>query len=365
MSVLVTGYGRQFLARRVVEELLREDDEVRLICTASGAHLAEAESLRQNLSVTRRERLRLIEANDEAMDFGLSGEMYGALASELHSIHHCGSERLVAKADVRSTVARAREVAELALAAPQLDQLVHWSSTLVAGARRGYFFEDELDADTEFRNRLEEGLFRAERLVVALRPRVPVTVLRPALIVGDSITGEVGRPDGLYLLIQLMLTTPPDLPLPIPTRSETPVHIVPIDYVAEAGVRISRNPISRDRCFHIVDPHPETVARVFEIFAQATGRTLARGRLPAGVAQGLLKLPGLGKLTREPRSLLEHFATEVVFDDRNARALLKPMHLRCPPLTTYAESLVSHMRSIKRGREKKRSDASSSRKPNP
>lgn len=358
MSILVTGFGRQFLAERVVDELLREDEQAQIICPAYGKSHERATALLGHISPQRRDRIEILEADDEAMDFGLSGKAYGELTSQLHSIHHCGSNRLVAHADVRSTVARAREVAELALATPQLDQLVHWSSTLVSGARRGYFFEGELDEDAEFRNRLEEGLFRAERLLVSLRPRVPVTVLRPSLIVGDSITGEVGRPDGLHLLIQLMLNTPVDLKLPIPTRSETPVHIVPIDFVTEAGVRIARDPRSHGRCFHIVDSQPETVERVFSIFASITGRNLARGRLPASMAQSLLKLPGLNKLAREPRSLLEHFATEVVYDDRNAREILRPLQVRCPKLSTYAENLVSYMRSLKDKKSTKTSPAS-------
>jgi len=359
MSILVTGFGRQFLAQRVVEELLREDEQVQIICPVHGQSHERATALLEKISPQRREHITLLEADDEAMDFGLSGRDYSELTAQLHSIHHCGSNRLVAHADVRATVVRAREVAELALATPHLDQLVHWSSTLVSGSRRGYFFEGELDEDTEFRNRLEEGLFRAERLLVSLRPRVPVTVLRPSLIVGDSITGEVGRPDGLHLLIRLMLNTPMDLKLPIPTRSQTPVHIVPIDYVTEAGVRIARDPRSHGRCFHIVDPQPETVERVFSIFASITGRSLARGRLPASVAQNLLKLPGLNKLTREPRSLLEHFATEVVYDDRNAREILQPQQVHCPQLSTYAENLVSYMRSLKEQKQNKATSPSS------
>jgi len=289
------------------------------------------------------------------MDFGLSGPDYLALAKELRVIHHCSALRRATAARGRAlsrNLDETREVIELASVAPELDRLVYWSSAMVSGATKGYVFEDELRRPESFRNAMEESLYRAERMVRDEAPQLPITILRPSVIVGHSLTGEMERRDGPYLLVQLMLNAPPDLRIPVPTRREIPLHLVPIDYVVDAGLSIARDPRSLGRTFHLVDPHPESVESVFEILSRATGRSSPRGRLPAGMAAAIMRVPGLRTLTQEPRSLLEQLATEVIYDDRNTQRLLASTHLRCPPFEQYANTMVEHVRARQRQRVK-------------
>ena len=346
-TTLVTGFGLTDLANRVVEQLLREGQDRRLILPVREAERANAEARLSAFSPERRARVRLITADPDHKDFGLSGADYLALSTELQVIHHCAATRRAIAPRERAfatNLGGAREVVELALAAPKLDRLVVWSAASVSGARRGYVFEDELRAPSGFRSAVEESLFRAERLVREAMRRVPTTILRPSLIVGDSVTGALEHLEGPYLLVQLMLNAPSDLRIPIPTRPNIPLHLVPIDYVVDAGLAIVRDPRSLGRTFHLVDPHPESVATVFEILARATGRGSPRGRLPTGVATALMRVPGLRRAAQAPRSLLEQLATEVVYDDRNTQDILRSTRLRCPAFETYAETLVSYVR---------------------
>jgi len=346
-ATLVTGFGCNDLANRVAEQLLREDHELRLIIPVREADQGNAEARLASLPSDRRERVRLITAEPDHLDLGLSGTDYLALAEEVRVIHHCASTRRAIAPRERAfatNVGGTREVVELALAAPSFDRLVLWSAASVSGARRGYIFEDELRAPSGFRSAVEESLFRAERLVRGTMPRVPTTILRPSIIVGDSVTGALEHLEGPYLLVQLMLNAPPDLRIPIPARPDIPLHLVPIDYVVDAGLAIVRDPRSLGRTFHLVDPQPETVAAVFEILARAAGRGSPRGRLPTGIATALLRIPGLRRAAQAPRSLLEQLATEVVYDDRNTQEVLASTRLRCPPFETYAESLVEYVR---------------------
>ena len=117
-----------------------------------------------------RGRVEMLEGDPASMDLGLSGAEVRKLASEVAVIHHCaaitylGVERRVAE---QVNVGGTREVLELAALAPSLERLVHWSTSLVSGARRGYVLEEELTAPAGFRNVIEETRFRAERLVRA------------------------------------------------------------------------------------------------------------------------------------------------------------------------------------------------------
>jgi len=184
---------------------------------------------------------------------------------------------------------------------------------------------------------------------------LPITVVRPATIVGDSRTGEVDRFDGPYLLIVLVVTSPPDMALPLPGRGDATLHLVPIDWVAQAAVAIGRDRRARGRTFHLVDPRPITTRRVFEIVAKAGGRPGPRGSIPANLAKAVLRAPGLERITKSPRALLETLTTPVTYDATNANELLASLGVAaCPPFEAYADKLVDYVKGhIRRRRESK------------
>ena len=85
---------------------------------------------------------------------------------------------------------------------------------------------------------------------------LPFTVYRPSHVVGDSRTGEIDRLDGPYHVVTGLLRAPLDVSLPLPSRAEAPLHLVPIDYVVDAAYHVARHPDSRGATVHIVDRHP-------------------------------------------------------------------------------------------------------------
>ena len=62
---------------------------------------------------------------------------------------------------------------------------------------------------------------------------LPVTVYRPASVVGDSRTGEIDRFDGPYYLGILLVTSPLVAPLPLPGNGVAPLNVVPVDYLVD------------------------------------------------------------------------------------------------------------------------------------
>lgn len=351
--VLVTGFPTTFLAVRVVRKLLAEDPTVELRCVVREKFLDRAADELAKLPGDAANRVRILEGDTAAMDLGLSGREFNALAAEVDVIHHCAAvtylavERRLAQ-DVN--VAGAREILELAEAADHLERLVHWSTALVSGARRGYVLERELVAPSGFRNLIEETRYRAERIIQREAKRIPTTILRPSIIVGDSITGEIDRFEGPYLLVLLMLNTPVDLRIPMPGRGDIPLNLVPVDYVVDAAFSIVSDRRSLGRTFHIVDPDPLSARRVFELIARSAGHSTPRGFLPANLASAILRTPGLERFAHIPRAFLEQLATEVVYDDRNTRELLSGREITCPPFESYVETLVGYVRELQKQR---------------
>ena len=217
--------------------------------------------------------------------------------------------------------------------------------------------EDDLQDGQRFRNVVEETKARAEKLMRDAMARLPIAVVRPAMVVGDSQTGEIDRFDGPYLLILLIVTSPAEIALPLPGRGDAPLNLVPADYVARAVRAIGLDPRSPGRTFHVVDPAPLTARRVFELVAIAGGRRMPRGFIPANLTKALLRTPGLERFAKSPRAFFDALATPVTWASPNADAILGEAGLRCPPLEAYIEKLVEYVQLRLREKREKRAAA--------
>ncbi len=358
--VLLTGYP-SMLARSVCAEVLERDPRARVVAVVRSKFQEDAEASRAELPADRRRRLQFVEGDAAAIDLGLSGIELKALARDVTRIHHCaqvtylGVDRATAE---HLNVDGAFEILELARSCPRLECLVFHSTAHVSGDRDGVVYEEELRAGQSFRTVVEETKARAELVVRAAMDRVPIAVVRPSTIVGDSRTGEVDRFDGPYLLMLVVVTSPPDLALPLPGRGDEPLNLVPIDWVARAAVAIGRDPASRGRTFHLVDPHPPTARRVFELVAQAGGRRGPRGSIPTNLAKALLRAPGLDRIAKSPRAFLDTLSTPVTYDARNTAAALEALGIPpCPSFDSYVDRLVAHVKErVRRRRQTQRDE---------
>lgn len=342
--VLVTGFPL-LLAKRVTEEVLSASPQRVVKLLVRSKFINDANEFVQHSPYG--ERIEIIEGDAAAIDLGLSGREFRALADEVDYIQHLAQisyEGADPQAVTALNVQGAREVLELARAARHLRRLVHLSTALVSGDRTGLVQEEDLEAGQRFRSIIEETKFKAEQLMRRAMDRVPITVLRPSFIVGDSRTGEIDRFDGPYLLVLLILTSPLEIALPLPTRGDAPLHLVPMDYVVRAAAAMMTEPAAVSRTFHLVDPAPLPARRVYELVAAAAGRKLPRGFVPANIARALLRTPGLERFVKSPRAFLERLATPVVYSSQGAREILVPRGIECPPFESYVDPLVGYVR---------------------
>jgi thioester reductase-like protein len=67
------------------------------------------------------------------------------------------------------------------------------STAYVAGERAGRFSEDELEVGQSFRNAYEQSKLEAKCLAVRARSRIPITVLRPSIVVGECASDWTAR----------------------------------------------------------------------------------------------------------------------------------------------------------------------------
>ncbi len=332
---------------------MRSSDRTLVHAIVNAKQQGEAREALDALPLDQRRRVNLVEGDAAAMDFGLSGAELRSLVGEIDRIHHLahvsylGADRKVAET---VNIAGARELLEVARACASLKCVVFHSSAQVSGDRTGVVLEGELDKGQEFRNVVEETLARGEKMMRAAMNKMPIAVVRPTIVVGDSKTGEVDREGGPYLLVLLIVTSPADFPIPLPGRPDAPLHLVPVDYYVRATCAIGRDPRAAGRTFHVGDPAPLTVKRVFELVAAAGGRR-SPGFIPANLTKALLRTPGIDRLAKSPRAFMDALGTPVTYSFANTAELLVDTDIRCPPLESYVDGLVEYVQH--RQREKR------------
>src|SRR5262249_37390043 len=303
-SMLLTGFP-SFTATRMARKILAEDADAKLILLARDKFARAGEEMLAALPESQRRRARVVVGDVCDMDLGLAGGEYRELAAEVTTIHHLagiyymGVERAVAE---RVNVDGARGVVELAGECRRLRRLVHWSTAAVSGKRKGVILEEELDEGQSFHNFYEETKFEAEKLVRQASRRLPVTVLRPGVIVGDSRTGEIDKLDGPYYLMVLIVQGPLDVGLPLPGRVAAPMHVVPIDFVVDAAYALSRDERAAGGTFHLTDPNPFSARQIYDLVAERAHKKRPRGFIPSSLARAVMRTPGLERLARAPRS---------------------------------------------------------------
>ena len=115
----------------------------------------------------------------------LAGEV-AARVSSRGDLRPRGSIEVAQRVNVDGT----GNVLDFCLAAKDLERLAYVSTAYVAGKRTGVVYEHELVMGQEFKNHYESTKFQAEVWVRDEFDRVPTTILRPAIVVGDSVYGR-------------------------------------------------------------------------------------------------------------------------------------------------------------------------------
>ncbi|RPH71510.1 MAG: NAD-dependent epimerase/dehydratase family protein [Myxococcaceae bacterium] len=341
-ATLVTGYPG-FIGKRLVEHLAQQG-RGGVYALVQPRFLDEARGLAARVPGAP---VEVLSGDVTDLHLGLSGEEVERVAASVTRIFHLAAlnQLTISREEAfRTNVEGTRNVLELARECRRLERLVHFSTCHVAGAREGVISEDELDRGQEFRNAWEESKFHAEKAVVRAMDALPVTIVRPSTVVGDSRTGEIDRFEGPYALGILLVASPLVVPLPLPGNGIAPLNVVPVDFVVQATVRLASDPRAKGRTFHLVDPSPMSVARVYELIAERANRRIPKLTFPARAAEAVLRLPLLERVTRPQRAALGYINQLAWFTSANTLELLEGTGIRCPRLSTYLDTLIAYVR---------------------
>jgi thioester reductase-like protein len=349
-TVLVTGFPG-FLGSRLLPRILRRSPGVRAACLVQARFEALAKDRVAALEAAEPSlagRIDLVGGDITAAGLGLADAP--ALAARVSEVWHLAAVYdLGVSPDVgrRVNVEGTRNVLRYAESCPGLRRHHYVSTCYVSGRYCGPFHETDLDVGQPFNNHYEETKFLAEVEVAEARDGgMPTSVYRPAIVVGDSRTGDTQKFDGPYFLLQWLLRQPERLALVPLVGDPTMVrfNMVPSDFVIDAIDHLSSLESSAGRTYQLADPRPLTVDGLLTEMCRATGRRGVRVPLPRKLTSWSLRHIGpLEHYVGIPADAVDYFVHPTHYDTARTDADLAGTGVACPPVADYLPTLVRFM----------------------
>jgi thioester reductase-like protein/short-subunit dehydrogenase len=341
MRYVVTG-GTGFIGRRVVSELLGRQADHEVWVLVRRASLARFE----HLATKWGERAKPLVGDLTAPHLGLTEATVAELVGVDHVVH-CGAIYDITADDAAQRAANVdgtRAVIELAT---RLDATLHHvSSIAVAGNFPGEYTEHDFDVGQKLPTPYHRTKFEAEQLVRSTAGRY--RIYRPAVVVGDSRTGELDKVDGPYYffgVLAKLARLPKFTPIVLPDTGRT--NLVPVDYVVDAVTELMHVDGRDGQTFHLTSPETVGLRGIYRGVAREAGLPPLRGTLPGAAAAPFLKVSGRAKTLRNmaatqlgiPAAILDVVDLAPTFTSDNASEALRSKDISVPEFASYAPKL--------------------------
>lgn len=341
MTAFVTGFPG-FLGRRLVDGLVARDADRRVICLVHPSQLDAARA-------AAGERVEVLAGDIAERDLGLSPADHERIAAETTAVYHLAAIYDLAvplETAQRVNVDGTGNIIDLCRRCERLERFHYVSTAYVAGTRGGVVYEHELALGQGFKNHYESTKFQAEVWVREAMDAVPTTIYRPAIVVGDSRSGETQKFDGPYYMLRAVsFAEQHGQPIAQFGRAGAPFNVVPVDFVVSA-LLAGDDPGAEGRTLHLVDPEPVTAKEVLTLFAREYAGREPAYRLPAPLVTASLRLPAVRRrFGGAPPESIRYLNHPVRFDTRQANDFLAAQGLRCPRFEEYVGPIVGFYRA--------------------
>jgi thioester reductase-like protein len=362
-NVLLTG-ATGFLGSEIMKGLLTRHPRARLSLLVRSTHRETGRERIDKLlarlfgpeeAARHAGRIEVVEGDISLRGVGMDSERYARLVDRIDHVIHCAAS---VRFDLSLEVARrdntegTRNVLAFAERLPKLARFDYIGTAFVAGDRRGVIREDDLDVGQRFSNSYEQTKMEAEKLVREFAERHPTAIYRPGIVVGDSKTGETSSFQGFYqaLLFYRRLYAR-KLVVLLPADPNTPVDIVPVDYVINALFALMETDESIGRTFHLTSGPGKTctVDELLGMLATFTGvkqppyvskRAYQRVLRPLLVA--LFFWDSRRQIVEKAENFMPYAWSNLIFDKTNTDAIVEKLGITTPHAKSYFVKLLEY-----------------------
>lgn len=344
---LITGFPG-FIGKRLVERLATDLPKASFNLLVEPRMAGVAQMALSTLDGGDRCRVFVGDITDRQL--GLQANEIAALAGETTHVYHLAAVyNLAVAGDLaeRVNVDGTANVVDFCRRCEKLQHLHYASTAYVAGDRTGTVYEHELQMGQGFKNHYERTKFQAEVVVRAALDEVPTTIHRPAVVVGDSRTGETQKFDGPYYALKIIAKFDRTrLPLMRLGTGRAPFNVVPVDFIVEAMATLVSDKAAVGETLHLTDPDPMTASEMYELLSMTYAGRLPRGRIPGALTSQGMRFSAIRKqFGGAPREALRYLDQVVRFDTRRAEAVLGAHGITCPGFREYVEPVVDFFRT--------------------
>ncbi len=358
-EVLITG-ATGFLGIEVLARYLEQDTRNVIVLVRAEDDEAAQQRIDDTLlgafgpasAADYRQRIEAVAADVARPNFGLPLGRLRELAERTEVVVHSA-----ASVSFALPLSEAREVnvggtsemlafARTAMELGGLARYVHISTAYVSGTHQGVFSEQDLYVGQGFRNSYEQSKCEAELLVRAAH-HLPVTILRPSIIVGDRRTGWTAAFNVIYwplrALAKSLLTAVPALP-------SSPVDVVSVDYVADAIHALAEHPAAVGHTYHLTaGPATSSIGEIATLASDYFGRPGPDLIPPVEFELGATDSKR-ERVFAEASTYFPYFSVETILDNTDTRALLDPLGIQAAPLSEYLDRLLDFATSSRWGK---------------
>jgi thioester reductase-like protein len=343
-TLFITGFPG-FIANRLLDRLARKDcDFILLVQPSLIARGAEEIARISQLTGRKPDDFQVVKGDITEPGLGLKPSDVELVQQQTTRVFHLAAiYDLAVPEEIALRVNRGGTRIMLAFSGelPHLRQFHHVSTCYVAGKREGVILETELRHDAGYRNFYEESKYLAELEVESAKGELPITIHRPAVVCGDSRTGETGKYDGVYYLINYLLRWPSGLSLINIGNYEVSLNLVPVDFVVDAMAALAFEEKAIGKTLQLADPAPLSTNALFNSIAKSVDDRRSRITAPASLVYFFLMLPGAPRITHLPHHAVPYFFVKQLYDSSQAQQLLAPHGIHCPPFESYVDKIVA------------------------
>jgi nucleoside-diphosphate-sugar epimerase len=155
---------------------------------------------------------------------------------------------------------------------------LYYISTIAVGDDQSIILDEEkLPQRKKFSDFYSETKYSAEKIVRESSEKLPIRIIRPGIIIGDSQTGKMDKVDGPYYFIEAMKKYSKFLKplkiLPLSFIPNTKIPLIPVDHCAQfISLLIERDLASPElKTYHIISDEIPTVQEFLSDMNEAFG----------------------------------------------------------------------------------------------